>query len=221
MTKSRSFGKLRKLFRVSSQKSLQRQRSKNLNDNDNDNESCSGHTHVTYEEESESLQLRNVSFSSSLPTVHETLSLGDYTSNELSSCFYNQEEYATMQKMKYNDIEIINENVRKYNKDKYCERGLEKFIHLDAIGCADDKDFSIQLVLEHQRWLQDERKNNNSNVMDVDGGDNIDASNNKGIDEMEQVMVKMYTKACKKCKSYALRIGIQDYQDVKAYYMES
>ena len=76
-------------------------------------------------------------------------------------------------------------------------------------------------MLEHQRWLQEERRNINSNVIDVDGGDNVDATNDNGIDEMEQVMVQMYTKACKKCKSYALRIGIQDYQDVKAYHMES
>ena len=217
--KSMSLGRLSKLFRKHSQNSLHPQWSKTKDDNDN--ESCSGNTHTTQDEE----ELRIVSFSSSV-IVHETLSLEEYTPNELSNCFYNQEEYATIKKMKYNDIEIINEfgTNKKYNKDKYCERGLEKYINLDAIGCANDKDFSIQLVLEHQRWLQDE-KNKNKNVIDVDGGDVVDGmdspTNDDGIDEMEQVMVQMYSKACKKCKSHALRIGIQDYQDIKPYYMES
>ena len=84
--------------------------------------------------------------------IRKTLSLKDYTIEELEACWYSQEESKAIQKQCREEIRRI-EMGKKLNDKKYCSRGLEGHTTAGASSRNRKRKVAISAVLDEQ-WLQ-------------------------------------------------------------------
>jgi hypothetical protein len=134
---------------------------------------------------------RNVRFSIE-PMLHFTLSLEDYTPEEIRASWFEGEEYNKIRKECCKQIKKM-ESGKILKDKKYCSRGLESHTRLASLSKTLNRKPAVDAVLDEQ-----------------------DEQQHLGIVD-EEIIAQRYQQTTSSCQLWATIVGLRDQRAAEAY----